>query len=165
MIGRLALAACVVATSLPARADTSTGDQQPSTCGERPLLSGRPLRDGFYMGLEPIEGYSDPAEPRGKWFHEVVITIAGGSVKSAWSPVIYVRGVRHESMSDGGFYYFEGCLTVEGDHYAGRMRLVDSDYVIGAQKGMRKTVAIKPLGADIAVDGKRYRRLRADRRR
>ena len=136
------------------------GKPPPVTCGNREPLAGGVLKDGHYVGLEPIKFLprKDPGPAGSKWFHEVVITIADGKVTSGESPVVYIRGARHESVSEGGFYHFDGCLTVEGDHYTTNMRLTSQEYGGQSKVESTKTLSIKPVGADIAVNGKRYRR-------
>jgi len=56
---------------------------------------------------------SQPAEPSGKWFDEVVITISGGQISTVESPVVYVDGVKRDVATAGGRHYFEGCLAAQ----------------------------------------------------
>jgi hypothetical protein len=138
-------------------ADLAPGGPQASlTCGGRAPLRSGVIKDGHYLGREPIEGWDGLDEKGSKWFHEVVITISGGKVSTEEMPVIYFRGKRHKSVSDGGFYYFDGCLKVDGNHYNADLRLKNCDYC-GGLKGVQKVLSIAPLGTDISVNGKRYR--------
>jgi hypothetical protein len=138
------------------------GTPPPVKCGSRPALASGEVADGYYVGREPIKAFQGGG-PGEKWFHEIVVTISDGKASSDEMPVVFVRGERHESVSDGGFYYFAGCLTANGDHYSAEMRLVKCDYC-GSKVERTKTIAIKPLGTDIAVDGKRYRRVAKPKR-
>jgi hypothetical protein len=48
-------------------------------------------------------------------------------------------------VSDGGFYYFAGCLTANGDHYSAEMRRMKCDYCGESKVDAAKTLSIKPL--------------------
>jgi hypothetical protein len=138
------------------------GTPPPVKCGSRPARRSGDVADGYYVGREPIKAFRGVG-PGEKWFHEVVVTISGGKASTDEMPVVYVRGERHESVSDGGFYYFEGCLTANGDHYSADMRLMKCDYC-ESKVAPTKTLSIKPLGTDIAIDGKPYRRVAKPKR-
>lgn len=161
------VAVCLIAvglfTSTVVLADPTPGGTLPLVkCGSRPALTSGNVTDGYYVGREPIKAFRG-AGPGEKWFHEVVVTISSGKASTDAMPVVYVRGERHESVSDGGFYYYEGCLTANGDHYSADMRLMKCDYC-GSKVEPTKTLSIKPLGTDIAVDGNRYRRVAKPKR-
>jgi hypothetical protein len=129
-------------------------------CGKREPLPAGVLKDGRYVGQEPIAFLTgrDPGPAGSEWFHEAALTIADGRVTDYESPIVYVRGQRHESASEGGFYFFQGCLAVDGNQYTANMTLKMSEYGGQSKVESTKTLSIKPLGADIAVNGKRYRR-------
>src|SRR4051812_37447901 len=127
---RVSTASIVLLLSSLAAADPPPGGTPPAVnCGKRDPLTKGAIEDGRYVGREPIEGFVStiPEAKGGKWFHEVSLTIADGKVSLAAIPVVYVRGQRHESASEGGFYHFDGCLKVEGDHYSSEMRLMSCD--------------------------------------
>jgi hypothetical protein len=138
------------------------GTPPPVQCGGRPPLTSGSLSDGQYVALEPIKDFrgAEPGEKGSRWFHEVVLTIAGGKVSAFEAPVVYRHGTRYDSASDGGFYRFEGCLAIDGDHYRSDMRLMSCDYCRESEElTPTKTLSIAAQGRDIVVDGKRYRRL------
>jgi len=157
----IALVALVIASTVALADPPPGGTPPPVTCGNRPTLTSGNVSDGYYVGLEPIKVFrgADPGEQGSKWFHEVIVTISGGRVSTDEMPVVYRHGERHESASDGGFYYFAGCLTANGDHYSAEMRLMKCDYCGESKVDATKTLTIKPIGNNISVDGKRYRRV------
>lgn len=161
-MSRVRLLACVaLVVSTAAFADPPPGGTPPPVrCGVRAAITSGALSDGSYVALEPIAVLLGAArhDKGTRWFHEVVVTIVGGKVATKESPVVYKRGKRHDSVSDGGFYDFEGCLEASGDHYTASVRLMSCDYCRESKVDATKTLVVAPRGSDIVVNGKRYRR-------
>ena len=83
---------------------------------------------GTFIGLIPIEGYGDPANPQYKWYHLSELTIRGDSVFLEQSPVTFFKKDTIFSASDGGFYYYRGTLETYKGKTVALMTLTNCDY-------------------------------------
>lgn len=76
--------------------------------------------EGVYVGLEEMcytdksgkkDCYTDPAQPKYKWYHLCYIKIKGDSVYMDQSPVAMYKKDTLFSASDGAFYYYRGTMS------------------------------------------------------
>lgn len=79
--------------------------------------------NGLYAGLEEMcwtdstgkkDCYSDPANPKRKWYHLGYLKIKGDSVFLDQDPVNIYKNDTAFSASDGAFYYYSGTLQKNG---------------------------------------------------
>ena len=84
------------------------------------LIYGQTSLDGTYLGVEEKcyvdkEGkkdcYTDPSNPKWKWYNLSKMKIKGDSVFLDQSPIAIYKRDTSFSASDGGFYYYSGRLT------------------------------------------------------
>jgi hypothetical protein len=80
---------------------------------------GQSYLDGIYIGFEEMcrtlengkkECYTDPSQPRRKWFRLTHLKITGDSAFADQSPVSIHKKDTLYSSSDGGFYYYTGIV-------------------------------------------------------
>jgi len=93
------------------------------------------VRDGAYVGFEFMPGYTDPVNPKAKWYHENRLAICGNSVTIEKVPITIEDGKKCYSASDGGFYTFKGTIESTNDQLLLRLKLVDSCYVMRKADG------------------------------
>ena len=111
--------------------------------------------DGVYSGLEEMCSidstgkkvcYADPVDPNKKWYHLSILKIKNGHVFMDQSPVGVFRNDTSYSASDGGFFYYRGSTTTNGDSIVLNLIQLSCDYC--AQR-------IKNTADDTTVETKR----------
>lgn len=146
------------------------------------LAYGQSSLDGFYIGLEEMcyvdengkkECYSDPADPKRKWYRLSKMKIKGDSVFVDQSPIAIYKKDTIFSASDGGFYYYRG--TIKQSDSLLSISLVEfyCDYcgveVITLPDGTReikkrtKKWTARLAAEDLVVNGYLFRRMKEQR--
>src|SRR5215467_5035147 len=69
---------------------------------------------GRYVGLVNMTSV-DPSRPKYKWFRLTHFTVSGDSVWVKQNPVAIYKKDTVWSSSDGGFYYYRGTYSQQGD--------------------------------------------------
>jgi len=106
-------------------------------CSSVAIVSAQNIAEGYYIGMIEMcsidssgtkECYTDPADPRRKWYHLTKIKLSGDSIFVDQSPV----GVRKRdtvySASDGGFYYYRGTISKKQGGWRIHLKMVSCDY-------------------------------------
>jgi hypothetical protein len=83
---------------------------------------------GTFVGLEEIKGYSDPTNPKHKWYHLSVLTFKGDSVFLEKSPIALYKKDTIYSASDGGFYSYSGIIQFYQGMTIATLTLLKCDY-------------------------------------
>lgn len=94
------------------------------------------LKRGCYAGLQEMcqtEGkrkscYTDPSNPREKWYHLTHIRVDGDSAFVAQDPIGIYKKDTMFSASDGGFYYYKGKVNVNNGQVIFDLRMITCDY-------------------------------------
>jgi hypothetical protein len=121
-----------------------------------PLKGGKSIEDGMFVAEVPMKRRPSGGE-RGRWFHDVVVKIENGAIKANEMPLVYDSEGRHQSVSEGGFYQFDGCLVIDGDHYTATLERTSFDDVEPGDP-TKKIFRIKPSGHDLDIGGRLFRR-------
>jgi len=87
----------------------------------------RAVPDGTYYGYEEMLTLS-PTDPATRWFHEDELTIRDGLVRLTKRPYTLKNGRAIPQPADGGFYRYEGKITVEAARTIVELSLKSCDY-------------------------------------
>jgi hypothetical protein len=93
-------------------------------CGPSPSM----LKDGTYIGYEPMANISPEEDPDAFWYHRSVLRVAGHAVTIEQFPMYLSRGEVISSASDGGFPVYEGTVERVGGRTLVRLRKISCDY-------------------------------------
>jgi hypothetical protein len=92
------------------------------------LAFGQPKLKGTFIGVEAMKDYSDPSNPKYKWYHLSALTFKGDSVFLEQSPIAIYKMDTIFSASDGGFYSYAGTIgKYEGKPFLD-LKLKSCDY-------------------------------------
>jgi hypothetical protein len=101
------------------------------------VTHGQVRLDGTYVGFEEMcytdsagikDCYTDPANPKWKWYHLSFIRLKGDSVFMEQDPIAIHKKDTTFSASDGGFYYYSGTLSSSDTTVIINLKEVSCDY-------------------------------------
>src|SRR5882724_7252208 len=85
------------------------------------------ITDGKYLGFEDM-AQLEPYKPSHKWYHLTHVKITGDSVSVYQNPVYMLKRDTIWGSSDGGFYYFKGKVSINGNQIVLNLLQTKCDY-------------------------------------
>jgi hypothetical protein len=102
------------------------------TACNKPKTQALLASSSIYEGLEtmgPSNRDITPDDTTDRWYHENTLTIRGDSFFLDKVPVVFHRGSKSYSSSDGGFCTYEGKIRNRGNSDTVDFTLVGHDYI------------------------------------
>jgi hypothetical protein len=93
--------------------------------------------DATYVGLEEMcytdstgikDCYTDPSNPKWKWYHLSFLKLKGDSVFMQQNPIAIHKKDTTFSASDGGFYYYSGTFSSSDTALVINLKEISCDY-------------------------------------